>query len=336
MKKSVLIINLGTPDKPTIPSVWRYLRQFLMDSRVIDIPFILRYVLVNFIIIPTRVSSSTGEYRKLWAMYGSSPLMTNLVKLHEKLSARLHGSADVYSAMRYQNPSIDIAMDKIKNGRYDELVILPLYPQYASASTGSTIEYCNNIISQWTTKPKIRIVSDFYNHPSYIECFVGNARKMSYKDYDHILFSYHGLPERHLDKSHIGTEQCSDIRCEDGIGLTNQLCYKAQCYETTRLIADALGMDHDSYSVSFQSRLNDRWVKPYTDVVMLDLIGMGKTKVLVLSPSFISDCLETSVEIGESNREIFIERGGKSFDLVPSLNDDDNWADAVIKILELS
>ena len=333
MKKAVLLINLGTPNSPTILSVWKYLRQFLMDPRVIDIPFLLRYFLVNFIIIPSRVSNSTKEYKKLWGKFGISPLVNYAENLTIKLNSKFQNKADFYFAMRYQNPSIDSVLAEIYSKNYEELVILPLYPQYASASTGSTIEHCNKIINKWWNIPKIKIINHFYNHESYIKCFVDNTRKLDYNTYDHILFSYHGLPERHVDKTYTDNSICEDNVCEEGISDTNKFCYKAMCYETSNLIASSLRIPHDKFSVCFQSRLDDKWIKPYTDKVMLDLVASNCKKVLVLSPAFVSDCLETSIEISERYKNIFIEYGGEEFTLVPSLNDNDNWVDAVAEII---
>ena len=333
MKKAVLLINLGSPSKPTIPYVWKFLRQFLMDPRVIDIPFLVRYILVNFIIIPKRVANSTKEYKKLWQLFGASPLITYAEKLTTKLNNKHINNTDFYSAMRYQNPSIESALAEIYSKNYEHIIILPLYPQYASASTGSVIEHCNLIISKWWNFPKTTVINQFYHNSDYINCIVENARQMNYKDYDHILFSYHGLPERHVDKSHAESILCANGNCENGINNENTFCYKAQCYETTKLITAQLSLPKDAYTTTFQSRLDNKWIKPYTDKVMLDLVASNCKKVLVLSPAFVSDCLETSIEISERYKNIFIEHGGEEFTLVPSLNDNDNWVDAVAGII---
>jgi ferrochelatase len=304
-----------------------------MDPRVIDIPFLIRFFLVNFIIIPARVSNSTKEYKKLWAKFSISPLVDYAEKLTIKLNSKFADKADFYFAMRYQNPSIDSTLRKIYSNNYEELIIMPLYPQYASASTGSTIEYCNNIINKWWNIPKIKIINQFYNHESYINCFVENTKKLDYKSYDHILFSYHGLPERHVDKTYTDNSICADNNCEEGISHSNKFCYKAMCYETSKLIASNLELSDDRYSVCFQSRLDNKWIKPYTDKVMLELLKLDYKKLLVLSPAFISDCLETSIEISDTNREEFIKHGGTEFKLVPSLNDNDNWVNAIVDII---
>ncbi len=334
MKKAVLLINLGSPDMPTIPSVWRYLRQFLMDPRVIDIPYLLRLFLVNCIIIPKRVKNSTEEYKKLWEMFGGSPLIKFTESLVKKLNNTYSNEYDFYYAMRYQNPSIDSALSEIKSKNYEEVIILPLYPQYASASTGSTIEYCQQIMKNWWNTPSVKIISHFCNQPSFIQCFVENTKKMNYKEFDHILFSYHGLPERHVEKSHIDGSTCKDENCIDGLHDGNAGCYRAMCYESTKQIVNKLDITSGQYTVSFQSRLNDDWIKPYTDIEMVELAKSGQKKVLVLSPAFVSDCLETSIEISERNQQVFIENGGSEFTLVPSLNDNHDWVDAVMDIIK--
>ncbi len=334
MKKAVLLINLGSPDAPTISSVWPYLRQFLMDPRVIDIPYLLRLFLVNCIIIPNRVKNSTDEYKKLWDMFGGSPLVKFTKSLEEKLNKKYSDEYDFYHAMRYQNPSIDSVLAEIQSKNYEEVIILPLYPQYASASTGSAIDYCQNIMKNWWNTPSVKIISHFCNHPAFIQCFVDNTVKMNYQDYDHILFSYHGLPERHVEKSHIDGSTCNDKNCTNGLHDENAGCYRAMCYETTKQIANKLDLTQDNYTVSFQSRLNDDWIKPYTDIEMIELVTSGKKKVLVLSPAFVSDCLETSIEISERNQKVFIENGGSEFTLVSSLNDNDDWVDAIVEIIK--
>jgi ferrochelatase len=333
MKTAVLLINLGSPGKPTIPSVWKFLRQFLMDPRVIDIPFMIRYILVNFIIIPKRVANSTKEYKKLWQLFGASPLISYAEKLTKKLNVKLDDKYHVYFAMRYQNPSIESTLLSIYSKNYEHIIILPLYPQYASASTGSTIECCEKIISKWWRKPKLTIINQFYHNSDFINCIVDNTKKMNYKEYDHILFSYHGLPERHVDKAHPGTSLCANGHCENGMTDENMFCYKAQCYETTKLITAQLSLPKNAYTTTFQSRLDNKWIKPYTDKVMLELSASNHKKVLVLSPAFVSDCLETSIEISERYKNVFIEHGGGKFMLVPSLNDNDNWVDAVAGII---
>ena len=335
MKKAVLIINLGSPEKPTIFSVWKFLKEFLNDGRVIDIPSVIRFFLVNFIIIPLRVRNSTKEYKKLWKLFGSSPLIHYTDKLTSKLNEKSGDLYDYYYAMRYQQPSIKSVLNNIYDKNYDEIIILPLYPQYASASTGSTIEECYNVMKTWWNSPKIKIINQFFDDDGYINCCVQNAKKINYKKYDHILFSYHGLPERHVDKTYTNKTLCQDNDCEYGVTDKNKFCYKATVYETTKLIADKLNLDKSKYEVTFQSRLTNKWLDPFTDKVLEELPLNNHKKVLVFSPAFTADCLETIIEIGDEYQELFVEAGGEILDYVPSLNYSDKWAESIIDIANL-
>ena len=334
MNKAVLILNLGSPKEPKILSVWKFLREFLMDWRVIDVPLFFRFILVNIIIIPLRVFNSTKEYKKLWSIYKKSPILDYTEKLNKKLNTLSDDNYTFYYAMRYQEPSISDTLKKIYLNDHDELIIFPLYPRYASASTGSTLEECNRIINKWWNFPRVKTINQFYNDPDYIQCFSDNINRTDYLSYDHILFSYHGLPERHVDKTYSDKSLCKDHACEKGVSEHNKFCYKAQCYETTNLIASNLGLNKKKYSVTFQSRLDNKWLKPFTDEKLDSLLKLDKKKVLVVSPAFVSDCLETSIEIKETYREEFIRDGGDDLQLVPSLNDSDSWAKSILKIIK--
>ncbi len=330
MKKrtGVLILNLGTPDAPTPGAVGRYLREFLGDGRVIDIPYIPRKILVNGIIAPTRKFKSSAEYKKVWTEKGS-PLLLYTEELLEKLKARFEGEdVTVEMAMRYQSPSMDDVLAKMQKANYDKLVIVPLYPQYASATTGSTIQKAMEIISKWYVIPEVSMVSQFYDDPRYIDTIVEVAKPFDLKAYDHILFSYHGLPERQVDKVY-EDRKCSNHSCETEINEENKFCYKATCYATTRLLAEKLGLSEDEYTVCFQSRLDKKWLRPFSDDVIKELAEKGAKKLLFFSPAFVADCLETTVEIGEGYLEEFQEMGGESLELVPSLNSHPMWVDCV-------
>ncbi|MBV19789.1 MAG: ferrochelatase [Cytophagia bacterium] len=334
MNKAVLIINLGSPRDANVLSVWKFLKEFLMDARVIDIPFLIRFFLVNFIIIPLRVLNSSKEYKKMWNKFGYSPIHKYTKSLNSKVNSKLGKGYTCYYAMRYQQPSLKKVLKEIYNNNHDELIILPLYPQYASASTGSTIEKCYEIISKWWNFPKVSVINHFCDNDDFINCFVTNTKKINYQDYDHILFSYHGLPERHVDKTYTDKTLCKDHSCEEGLKNDNKFCYKAMCYETTNLIATKLNLDKSTYSVTFQSRLDNKWLKPFTDEVLDNLLKENKKKLLVLSPAFVSDCLETCIEIDETYKEDFIKSGGTDLKLVPSLNDSDQWVNTVVKIVK--
>jgi protoporphyrin/coproporphyrin ferrochelatase len=335
MKKTgILLVNLGTPDEPEVPAVRRYLSQFLNDPRVIDLPFFQRKALVNLIIVPFRSPKSTKVYKELWTENGS-PLMYYGKLIKEKLQKRYNQDEVVVElAMRYQNPSMESVLEKMRLANYDKIIVLPLFPQYASSTGGSVLQRAMEIISQWYVIPELSFVSQFYDHPKFIDAFVENGKAYNLDDYDHVLFSYHGVPERQVDKVYEDGIPCSDHDCETKITDENKFCYKAACYATTRMMVEKLGIPEDKYTVAFQSRLGkDPWIKPYSDKVIVDLANKGVKKILAFSPAFIADCLETTIEIGEEYQEIFEEHGGEKIDLVPSLNDNDGWVDALHAIL---
>lgn len=334
MKKTgVLLVNLGTPDDANVGAVRRYLFEFLNDPRVIDISAFARALLVNLIIVPFRAPKSTEEYKKLWTKEGS-PLLLHGEELKEQVQKILGDSATVELAMRYQNPSLDSVLERMKKQQYDKIIVLPLYPQYASSSTGSTLEKVMKIISKWWVIPEVSMISQFYDEPGYTDTFVDIAKKYDMNAYDHIVFSYHGLPVRQVDKVYEESELCSDHDCENEIDEANRFCYKATCYATTRLLAEKLNLDKSQYTVAFQSRLDKKWLEPFSDKVVEQLGQEGKKKILFFSPAFTADCLETTVEIGEGYLELFQEHGGKELDLVPSLNTHPMWVNTVVKMIQ--
>ena len=335
-KKGVLILNLGTPNSPSVKDVRVYLREFLNDPRVIDIGRIAQLLLVNLIIVPFRAPKSAKEYKKLFKIgNGKSPLLTYGESLTSKLKSLAADKIDIELAMRYGSPSMEDVLGKMRMKNYDELYIFPLYPQYASASSGSTIEKAFRIINKWWVIPEVKAIGQFYNHPAYIQCIINRAQEFNLSDYDHFMFSYHGIPERHVDKVYLDGKPCADHSCEDEINSANSGCYKATCYATTRLLVDGLKLSEGSYSTCFQSRLGrDPWLTPYTDKVIEKLGQDGKKKVLVFSPAFVADCLETTIEIGEEYLDLFKENGGEKLQLVPSLNDYDDWAEGLFRIIK--
>jgi len=334
-KTAILLINLGTPDSPSVKDVRKYLTQFLNDPRVIDLSWIKRKLLVNGIIVPLRAPKSAKEYARLWKLNnGVSPLMEHGINLKNKLQKLYPENVTVELAMRYGNPSIPDVLAKMQKENYDSIVVVPLYPHYASSSTGTVVEEVMNVIGKWWTIPDIKIVGQFYDHPAFIKAFVEVSKKYHPENYDHILFSYHGLPERHVDKVYFDAKPCADHNCEHEITKENKFCYKAACYETTRLLAKELGISIDKCSTSFQSRLGrDPWIKPYTDHTLEDLAKKGYKNLLVFSPAFVADCLETLIEIGHEYKEQYIEHGGENLQLVESLNSNDVWVDALKEIL---
>tara|TARA_Y200000002_G_scaffold65261_1_gene50183 strand:+ start:8326 stop:9384 length:1059 start_codon:yes stop_codon:yes gene_type:complete len=332
MKKALLIVNLGTPDKPTYFSVFKYLRQFLMDSRVININPILRFFLVNFIICPTRSFSSSKVYKQVWDSDTGSPLLYNTKQLSDKLSKKLD-EYDVHFAMRYQNPSIEDTLEEILKKNPDEIIVLPLFPHYASATTGSVYEEISRIVSKKWVVPNIRFINQFYDNEKFIDAWVEKASKFDIKSYDKIIFSYHGVPNSHVDNVYPDS-MCNDHDCEIKITEANKFCYKATTYETTKLLAERLNIEPHDYQVTYQSRLTKKWLTPFTDKVLESLPAKGCKNVLVFSPAFTADCLETIIEIGDEYYELFDNSGGENLDYVESLNYSDLWADAIIDIIK--
>ncbi len=332
MKKALLLVNLGTPDKPTYFSVFKYLRQFLMDGRVININPFLRFILVNFIICPTRSFSSTKVYKEVWDKNTGSPLLHNTTKLAEKLVNKVE-DYDVYFAMRYQNPSIESVINKILETNPDEITVLPLFPHYAAATTGSVYQEISRVISKKWVVPNIRFINQFYDNEKFINAWVDKASKFDLNTYDKVIFSYHGIPNSHVDNVYPDS-LCSDHNCESEVTNENKFCYKATTYETTKILASRLNLSPDKYQVTFQSRLTNKWLTPFTDEVLESLPGNGNKNVLVFSPAFTADCLETIIEIGDEYKELFLEAGGEKLDYVESLNYSDLWADAIIDIIK--
>lgn len=324
LKTGVLLVNLGTPDSPSNSDVRKYLREFLMDPRVIDIPYINRYLLVNLIIAPLRGPRSAKLYKTIWNDQGS-PLLHYTKKQTDLLQTVLGNKYQVEFAMRYQKPSIESALNKFNKAIYKEIIILPLFPQYASASTGSVHEKIMQIISNWQVIPEIKFINSFCDHPGFIKNFSAIGRSLSPENYDHILFSFHGLPERQIKKADSFGE-CLTNNCCENFTEKNAFCYKAQCYQTARKIAESLSLPKDKYTICFQSRLGkDPWIKPYSDLIIKERADKGDKKLLVFAPAFTSDCLETIHEIGVEYHELFQAHGGREVKLVPSLNDDPEW-----------
>lgn len=322
-KTAVVLINLGTPDSPSVGHVRSYLSQFLNDPRVIDIPWLLRKMLVNLIIVPFRAPKSAKIYQKVWTDNGS-PLLYHSERAKELLQKELPPTYEVHLAMRYKNPSIPDVLEMIRKKNYTRIVFIPMFPQYASASTGSALEEVMRVIRKWWVIPEMKFISQYYAHPLYIQGIIERAKKYNLNDYQHILFSYHGLPERQVDKVY-DEGLCADHNCENEITDDNKYCYKATCYATTRLLVEKLGIPPEKYTVCFQSRLDKKWLTPFSDEVVKQCAEKGMKKILVFSPAFTADCLETIVEIGEEYQEIFTHHGGEKVQLVESLNDHPAW-----------
>lgn len=328
-KTGILLVNLGTPDAPTRSAVYRYLQQFLLDARVIDINPIARNLLVRGIIAPFRSGKSAKAYQELWTENGS-PLKFYGERLAAQIQTRLGGAYQVELAMRYQNPSLQSAIQKLMQAKVSKIKVFSLFPQYASATVGSVHEEVMRILSTQQIIPETEFINSYPTWEPMIELFAANARQFELGSYDHFLFSYHGLPQRQLVKADAFNHCLKQNDCCKTLTPTNQFCYSAQCYATTQAIAAKLGLTEQQYTVCFQSRLgSDPWTQPYTVQVIEKLAKQGAKRLLVFCPAFTADCLETTIEIGEEYQEDFHKWGGEQLDLVPSLNDSPAWADAL-------
>lgn len=329
----VLLVNLGTPNSPNVGDVRPYLSEFLNDARVIDIPWLLRKMLVNLIIVPFRSFSSSKIYKEVWDERGS-PLLYHSEDVRDLLQEKMPENVDVHLAMRYQNPSMDKVLEKMRLKNYDKIIILPLYPHYASSTTGSTLEKAMKIMSKWYVIPEVTMLNQYYENEGFINTILAQAQQFDLNAYDHIIFSYHGLPVRQVDKVYDDGLPCSDHSCETEINDANKFCYKATCFATTRILAEKLGLSEDQYTVGFQSRLDKNWLEPFSDKLVIEQAKKGAKKLLFFSPAFTADCLETTVEIGDEYLELFEEHGGEKLDLVPSLNSHPLWIDTLEKLVK--
>lgn len=333
-KTGVLIVNLGTPDAPSRGAVYRYLKQFLLDPRVIDINPIARNILVRGIIAPFRSGKSAKAYKELWTANGS-PLKYFGERLVNMVQTELGADYVVALGMRYQNPSLESAIETLMAQQVQRIVVFSLFPQYASATVGSVHEEVMRILAKQQVIPEIDLINSYCEWPEMVHLFAENARKYALDSYDHILFSYHGLPQRQLRKADNANHCLKSPDCCQTLTVKNQFCYSAQCHATTKAIARQLGLSPEQYTVCFQSRLGaDPWTQPYTQKVIEALAKAGKKRLLVFCPAFTSDCLETTIEIGEEYREEFLHMGGEQLDLVESLNDNPQWAKAIAAFVQ--
>lgn len=330
-RTGVLLVNLGTPDAPRAPEVRRYLREFLSDARVLDMNAVARTALLELVILPRRPALSAAAYAKVWTDEGS-PLLVFSQALTRAVSDRLGDAYVVQLAMRYGKPSIVAGLAALRDAGCDQLVVCPLYPHYASSSTGSTLEAVYRAAaSEWNT-PFLAIVPPFYDDPRFIASFTAVAEPvLDELAPDHVLFSYHGLPERQIRRSDTTGAHCfATAQCCDAIGPANRNCYRAQCFATSRALASSLALAPERYSSSFQSRLGRTpWIKPYTDLVLPELAKAGVRRLAVMCPAFVADCLETLEEIGLRARADFLAAGGAELRLVPSLNASLMWVETV-------
>ena len=328
-RRAILLMNLGSPDSTAHPDVKRYLTEFLMDGRVIDYPWLFRKILVSGIIVPSRTANSAEAYETIWTKEGS-PLIVLTRQLQAALQEKVTEPVEI--AMRYGNPSMENAYEKLlaKMPDLEEVIAIPLYPHYAMASYETAVEYAKAVHRRKGYKFKLRFVAPFYNEPHYLAALSERIRPYLQRDYDHILFSYHGIPARHIKKSDPTGSHClRSVNCCDEASPAHTRCYRHQCFTTTKEVVRILGIPEGKYSNSFQSRLGKGWLEPFTDIRLEEMPKEGIKKLLILCPAFVSDCLETLEEIAIRGKETFMQAGGEEYEMIPCLNADGLWVDAV-------
>ena len=328
--KGVLLVNLGSPDSNSTKDVKRYLGEFLMDERVIDIPYWKRYLLIKGIILNVRPKKSAAAYKKIWWNEGSP-----LVVISERFSKKVTGKLEipVVLAMRYGSMSMEKGFKNLTDQGVDEILLVPLYPHYAMSSYETVTVKAEQIIAEKYPQLKMDVLPPFYKDPDYINVMSNNiSNHLEGFDYDHVLFSYHGIPESHIKKSDPTKNHCKiDGSCCERNSVAHHLCYRHQCFVTTKLIVNNLGLKEGTYSNSFQSRLlKDPWLKPYTDFELEKFPKEGKKKLAVIAPAFVSDCLETLEEKAMEGKEDFLEAGGTDYKHIPCMNDNDDWVEVMV------
>ncbi len=335
IKSAVLLANLGSPDSYEVHDVRNYLREFLMDERVIDIPNLLRTVLVKGIIVPFRAPKSAAKYKTVWTKNGS-PLIHISKQVQAKLQSELQLPVEL--CMRYANPTPQAAFTRLtqNNPELNEVIYVPLYPHYAMSSYETAVEQVKKIHAAGNYSFQLKVVPPFYNDPKYIQSLANSIKPFLEKTFDHVLFSYHGIPERHVKKTDLTKrhclvkEDCCNVNSE-----AHQTCYRHQVMTTTQLCAKALGLPKEKFSVSFQSRLGaDAWLKPSTAEQLRLFPKQGIKKLLIICPAFVSDCLETLEEIQMEGRETFMKNGGEEFTVIPCLNDRNEWIEALAELVK--
>jgi protoporphyrin/coproporphyrin ferrochelatase len=332
--KGVLLVNLGSPESPTAKDVKPYLDEFLMDKYVIDVPFLLRALLVRGIILQTRPKKSAEAYARIWTDEGS-PLIVISKKMYEKVKGLV--DIPVALAMRYGTITILKGLQELHNKGVTDVMLFPLYPQHAMASTTTILVLAEELRAKHFPNMKFTTVPAFYNKPGYIEALSNSIKKhLEGFEYDHLLFSYHGVPKRHIRKTDITKSHCKiDGSCCNTPSPAHEFCYRHQCYETTKQVVKTIGIPEGKYSQTFQSRLaGDKWLTPYTDVEVNKMPEKGIKKLAVVTPAFVADCLETLEEIAMEAKEEFIHHGGEEFMAVPCMNDEDEWCGVVAKWIE--
>jgi ferrochelatase len=328
-KKGILLMNLGSPDSTEIKDLRKYLGEFLMDGRVIDVPWLLRVLLVKGIIVPFRAPKSAEAYQAIWTDNGS-PLIETTRQLQNSLQQEIEEPVEI--AMRYGNPGPEQGFDALlqKNPLIEEVIAIPLYPHYAMSSYETAVEYAKEVYKRKKYSFKLSFIDPFYKETEYLRALAENIKPFLEQPYDQILFSYHGIPQRHIRKSDVTGCHCLKIdNCCEVASPAHNYCYRHQVFTTTKMVTEMLHIPKDKYAISFQSRLGGGWLTPFTDVRLKELPNEGIKKLLILCPSFVSDCLETLEEINMRGRETFMEAGGESYTMIPCLNTNPLWVKAV-------
>jgi ferrochelatase len=332
MSKGILLVNLGSPDSPSVADVRRYLCEFLMDGRVLDINWFVRFCVVHFAILPSRPKQSAEAYHKIWTPAGS-PLVVISRNVQAKLQQRVRVPVEL--AMRYRNPSILDAVCHLAQEGVDEMLLIPLFPHYAMSSFETAVERVKEVAANLAPRMRLQVQPPCFEDRDYLAALVASAEEFLQQGYDHLLFSFHGLPERHLRKSDpTGCHCMKTDNCCETASPAHATCYRAQCFKTVAAFVKQAGVPKGKYSVAFQSRLGrDPWLKPYTDYELPRLASAGVRKLLVICPAFVSDCLETLEEIGLRGRETFLAAGGTDLRLIPCLNEHPLWLEALEKMV---
>jgi ferrochelatase len=331
VKKGIILMNLGSPDSPKVDDVKRYLDEFLMDGRVIDVPYLLRLLLVKGFIIPRRANNSAMAYSSIWTKEGS-PLIEYTRQLQSAVQQNFEIPVEI--AMRYGNPTPEDAYEKLlkKVPDLEEAILLPLYPHYAMSSFETAVESMKEVHKKKKYSFRLNIIDAYYNNADYINALAESMRPYLQKDYDKLLFSYHGIPERHIHKSDTTKSHClSSGDCCEIASEAHAHCYRHQVRITTKLVTQQLNIPESKYEIAFQSRLNKDWLKPFTDIRLEELPKEGIKKLLIICPAFVSDCLETLEEIAERGKEDFMRAGGESYEMIPCLNVHPLWVSAITK-----
>ena len=329
VKRGIVLMNLGSPDSTSVKDVRRYLNEFLMDEKVIDVPYLARLLLVKGIVVPFRAPKSAEAYGTIWTPEGS-PLIVLTKQLQEQLQHLTEEPIEI--AMRYGNPTPAEAFENLMKRQpgLEEVIAVPLYPHYAMASYETAVESAKEIHAKNKYPFRLEFIKPFFDEDRYIKAMVENMRPYLKEEYDHILFSYHGIPSRHLRKTDPTGSHCTKVEdCCNVASPAHAVCYRHQCFVTTRLVTEALNVPKEKYSIAFQSRLGKGWLQPFTDKRLEEMPGEGIKKILILCPAFVSDCLETLEEIDERGKESFMEAGGISYTMIPCLNTHPLWVDTI-------